>query len=49
MATVLGLLGILVWIAGVIGLAAAITFGVIRLTPGDKPKEPPAESPSPSS
>ena len=36
MDTVLGLLGIVVWIVGVIGLAAAVTFVVVRLSPGDK-------------
>ncbi|HEY3071119.1 MAG TPA: hypothetical protein VGJ34_12485 [Gaiellaceae bacterium] len=43
MDTVLGLFGILIWIVGVIGLAAGITYAVIRLTPSEKPKEPPAE------
>jgi hypothetical protein len=48
MATVLGLFGMVVWIVGVISLAAGVTYAVIRLTPGEKPKTPP-ESPSPSS
>jgi len=33
MDTVVGLFGILVWIVAVIGLAAAITFAVIRISP----------------
>jgi hypothetical protein len=41
MDTVLGLFGVAVWIIGVIALAAAITYVVVKLTPGDKPaKEP---------
>jgi hypothetical protein len=41
MDTVLGLFGVAVWIIGVIAMAAAITYVVVRLTPGDKPaKEP---------
>ena len=31
--TALGLLGIVVWIVAVIGLAAAITFAVVKLSP----------------
>jgi hypothetical protein len=48
METILGLLGMAVWIVGVISLAAGVTYTVIRLTPGEKPQTPP-ESPSPSS
>jgi hypothetical protein len=41
MDTVLGLFGVAVWIIGVIAMAAAITYVVVKLTPGDKPaKEP---------
>ncbi len=36
MDTVLGLLGIVVWIVLVVGLAAAVTYLVVRLTPGEK-------------
>jgi hypothetical protein len=43
MDTVLGLLGILVWIVGVIGMAAGLTYAIIRLSPSEKPKEPPTE------
>jgi hypothetical protein len=41
MQTVLGLLGIVVWIVAVIGIAAAVTWLVVRVTPGDKPDETP--------
>jgi hypothetical protein len=48
MDTALGLLGILVWIAAVIALAAGVTYAVIKLSPGgraaDKPEEPAAPS-----
>jgi hypothetical protein len=37
----LGLLGIAAWIVGVIALAAAITYVVVKLTPGDRPKKEP--------
>ena len=42
MDTVLGLLGIVVWIVAVIALAAAVTWVVVRISPGDKP--PPSEA-----
>ncbi len=45
MDTVLGLLGIIVFIAGVIALAAGVTYTVVKLTPAKKPK-PDAEAPS---
>jgi hypothetical protein len=47
MDTILGLLGMAVWIAAVIALAAGVTFAVIKLSPGGrsangstKPAEP---------
>jgi hypothetical protein len=41
MDTLLGLLGVVVWIVAVIALAAAVTYVVVKLSPGDKPaKEP---------
>ena len=43
MDTVLGLLGIVVWIVVVIALAAAVTYLVVRVSPGDRPGR--AESP----
>jgi hypothetical protein len=37
----LGLIGVAIWIVGVIALAAAVTYVVVKLTPGDKsPKAP---------
>jgi hypothetical protein len=38
--TLLGLLGLVVWIASVIVLAATITWLVVRLGPGEKPSKP---------
>jgi hypothetical protein len=43
MGTVLGLLGIAVFIACVIALAAAVTWVVVRLTPEKKDEPAPAE------
>jgi hypothetical protein len=41
METLLGLFGVAIWIVAVIALAAAVTYIVVKLTPGDKsPKEP---------
>ncbi|HEX2112132.1 MAG TPA: hypothetical protein VHF67_11320 [Gaiellaceae bacterium] len=37
MDVVLGLLGIVVWIVIVVALAAAVTYVVVRLSPGEKP------------
>jgi hypothetical protein len=37
--TLLGLLGLAAWIAAVIVLAAAITWLVIRIGPGEKPSK----------
>jgi hypothetical protein len=46
METFLGLLGLVAYIVGIIGLAAFMTWLVVRLTPTSKPKpaqpEPPA-------
>jgi len=47
MDTVLGLIGIVVFCACVIGLAAAITWSVVKLLPA-KTRKPPAE-PTPES
>jgi hypothetical protein len=44
MDTLLGLLGIVVWIVAVIALAAAVTWIVVRLSPGDKPDKPSADA-----
>jgi hypothetical protein len=41
MDTLLGLFGVVIWIVGSIALAAAVTYIVVKLTPGDKsPKAP---------
>ena len=44
MDTILGLLGMVVWIVSVMALAAGITYLVIKLSPGEKPKKPEQES-----
>jgi hypothetical protein len=44
METVLGLLGIVAWIAVVIALAAGVTYAVVRISPGDKPEKGEAAS-----
>jgi hypothetical protein len=44
MDTVLGLLGMVVWIVGVMALAAGMTYLVIKLSPGEKPKKPEQEA-----
>ena len=33
----LGLLGLVLWIAAVVGLAAAVTYLVVRVSPGERP------------
>jgi hypothetical protein len=49
METALGLIGIFFWIIGVMALAAGITWGVIKLTPTEKPAPtPPAEDAPPA-
>jgi hypothetical protein len=41
MDTVFGLFGVAIWIVAVIAVAAAVTYVVVKLTPGDKsPKAP---------
>ncbi len=40
MDTVLGLLGIVVWIVAVIALAMAVTWLVVKVSPGGAPKPP---------
>jgi hypothetical protein len=44
METVLGLFGMAVWIAGTIGIAAGVTYVVIRLFPGDEDLKPTSQS-----
>jgi hypothetical protein len=48
MDTILGLIGILVWIAAVMALAAGVTYAVIRLSPGERSKKPEEASSPPS-
>jgi hypothetical protein len=43
MKTVLGLIGIVVFIVAVISVAATVTWLVVRLTPTSKPKPKPDE------
>ena len=40
METVLGLLGIAVFIVGVIAVAAAVTWTTVKLLPAEKPPQP---------
>jgi hypothetical protein len=44
MDTLLGLLGIAVWIVLVIAIAAAVTWLVVKISPAEKPKKTQAES-----
>jgi hypothetical protein len=44
MDTILGLFGVAIWILGVIALAAAVTYVVVKLSPGDKPAKAPEAS-----
>ena len=44
MGTVLGLLGLVVFIVAVIAFAAGVTYLVIRITPSEKEKKPQAEA-----
>jgi hypothetical protein len=37
MDTLIGLLGMVVWIVSVVGLAAAVTYVVVRISPAEKP------------
>ena len=45
MDTVLGLLGVVVYVVGVIALAASVTWLVVRLSPGTKETKP-SDTPS---
>jgi hypothetical protein len=47
-ADVLGLIGIAVFIAGVIALAAGVTWVVVRLSPAPGSKKKPAEPAEPA-
>jgi hypothetical protein len=41
MDTLLGLIGMALWIVSTIGIAAGITYVVVKLSPGDKPPKQP--------
>ena len=43
METVLGLLGLILYIAAIVSLAAAITWVVVKISPSEKKPQPPAE------
>jgi hypothetical protein len=45
MDTVLGLFGIVVWIVGVIALASAVTWVVVKIFPAEKPPKKDDSSP----
>ena len=46
MGTVLGLIGLVLFIAGVIGLSAGVTYLVIKLSPTQREKKKTADAPS---
>jgi hypothetical protein len=47
MDTILGLIGIAIWIASVVVIAAAVTYVVVKLSPGEKPAKPETTSSQP--
>ncbi len=46
MDTVLGLIGLTVYIVAIIGLAAAVTWGVVKLSPSKSAKQQQAKNAS---
>jgi hypothetical protein len=42
--SILGLLGFVLYVAAIIGVAAGVTWIVVRYTPSKKPGGPPAQS-----
>lgn len=44
MDTILGLFGMAIWIAGTIGIAAGVTYVLIRLFPGDEDLKPKSQT-----
>ena len=46
MDTILGLIGVVVWIVCVIGLAASVTWAVVKILPGEKPSTPGDDAPA---
>jgi hypothetical protein len=49
MDTILGLFGMLIWIAAVMALAAGVTYAVIKVSPGGKSNKKPEQAPTESS
>jgi hypothetical protein len=49
METVFGLVGMAVWIVGVIALAAGVTYAVIKVSPSGRSTKKPEQAPSESS
>jgi hypothetical protein len=49
METVLGLIGMVIWILAVIALAAGVTYAVIKLSPGGRSGPKPEQTPTESS
>jgi len=47
MDTLLGLLGMVVWIVLVVGLASAVTYVVVRISPAEKPDKDDAAAAQP--
>ena len=41
MDTVLGLIGVAIWIVCIIALAASVTWAVVKVFPTEKPREEP--------
>jgi hypothetical protein len=48
MDTVLGIIGIIVYAAAVIGLAAGVTWVVVKVSPAEKPPKPDEPTPAES-
>ena len=48
MDTALGLVGVLVWITAVIALAMAVTWVVVKISPGDRSRKQGDDAPSAS-
>jgi hypothetical protein len=44
--TVLGLLGLVLFIVGVISLAAGVTWTVVKITPAEKRSKPSGDAPA---
>ena len=44
MDTILGLFGVALWIASTIGIAAGVTYVVVKVFPGDESLKPTSQS-----